>query len=356
MCYKAINNLMELPDCFAVSNKVYEIIMAKNDSPVPVYEYPSKALILYKYPKLAILNRDQASYERFMSIIYEDSQKMIFTNEIFRSLDSVKDLFTAVKSLAEVSVVFRSNNQQDAKLEQFIEQFVQSNVEAAEKAYQQTMDDRDEPEEDCDESELDEWVQNLRVDALQGWQCADELGNVVKVLAPARVLEPQLIALVRSLGAGIFSAAILRELMICGQADKKLLADEFYAAFLNYYVESSVKDRPVAQFLYQCAALDGNKTVKRATNFQDLVSDIQDGIQMAFMLQVAVNYIPEMMEPCMAWVQQHPDANGYVAIAKTLVRGMKAGKISGNFANNCMLWLKAQEENSRIDPALLKEL
>lgn len=77
---------------------------------------------------------------------------------------------------------------------------------------------------------------------------------------------------------------------------------------------------------------------------------------MAFMLQVAVNYVPEMMEPCMAWVQQHPDSNGHVAIAKTLVRGMKAGKISGNFANNCTLWLKDQEENSRIDASLLKEL
>lgn len=64
---------------------------------------------------------------------------------------------------------------------------------------------------------------------------------------------------------------------------------------------------------------------------------------MAFMLQVAVNYIPEMMEPCMAWVQQHPDANGYVAIAKTLIRGIKTGKVTENFANNCILWLKNQE-------------
>lgn len=55
--------------------------------------------------------------------------------------------------------------------------------------YQQTQDDKDEPEEDCDESELDEWIQDLRVDALPCWQCSDELGNVIKVLAPHRILE-----------------------------------------------------------------------------------------------------------------------------------------------------------------------
>ena len=114
---------------------------------------------------------------------------MIFNGENFRSLDDVKDLFAAVKSLAEIAVIFRNNNQGDTKLEQYIEQFIQANIEFAEKAYQRTLDDNEEPEEDCDESELDQWVQELRVDALQCWQCADELDNVVKVLAPHRILE-----------------------------------------------------------------------------------------------------------------------------------------------------------------------
>ena len=65
---------------------------------------------MYKYPKLAVLNNDQNSYQRFMSIIYEDSQTMIFNSEIFRALDNVKDLFIAVKSLAEVAVIFRNNS------------------------------------------------------------------------------------------------------------------------------------------------------------------------------------------------------------------------------------------------------
>lgn len=73
--------------------------------------------------------------------------------------------------------------------------------------------------------------------------------------------------MVRNLGPGIFSATILKELMLCDQVNKKLIVDEFYTAFLNYYAESSVKDRPVAQFLYQCAVLDDNKTIKRVTNF-----------------------------------------------------------------------------------------
>lgn len=45
---------------------------------------------------------------------------MIFNSENFRSLDDIKDLFAAVKSLAEIAVMFRNNNQEDAKLEQYI--------------------------------------------------------------------------------------------------------------------------------------------------------------------------------------------------------------------------------------------
>lgn len=44
-----------------------------------------------------------------MSIIYQDSQTMIFNNEGYRSLDDIKNLFTAVKSLAEIAVTFRKN-------------------------------------------------------------------------------------------------------------------------------------------------------------------------------------------------------------------------------------------------------
>ena len=62
MCHKAINNLMELPEFFSVSGKVYEIIMNNEDATMLTYQYPSKALILYKYPKLAVLNNDQSSY------------------------------------------------------------------------------------------------------------------------------------------------------------------------------------------------------------------------------------------------------------------------------------------------------
>lgn len=58
MCYKAINNLMELPQFFSVSNKVYDIVMSPDNNSISVYQYSSKALILYKYPKLAVLNND----------------------------------------------------------------------------------------------------------------------------------------------------------------------------------------------------------------------------------------------------------------------------------------------------------
>lgn len=141
------------------------------------------------------------------------------------------------------------------------------NVDFAEKSYQTAIDDITEPEEDCDEDELDDWIQEIRTEAIPCWQCADELEKVVKVLAPRRILEKQLIAIARNIGAGIFSAIILKQLMLCDQVDKKLIVDEFYNAFLNYYVESNVRDRPVAQFLYQCAKLENNKTIKRVTNF-----------------------------------------------------------------------------------------
>ena len=83
---------------------------------------------------------------------------MIFSDHIYRSLNDVKDLFTAVKSLADVAVIFRNNNQEDAKLEQYIEQFVKANIDFAEKLYQTTIDNVDEPEEDCEEDELDDWT------------------------------------------------------------------------------------------------------------------------------------------------------------------------------------------------------
>ena len=48
------------------------------------------------------------------------------------------------------------------------------------------------------------------MEAIQCWQCADELEKVVKVLAPRRILEKQFIAIARNIGAGIFSATILK--------------------------------------------------------------------------------------------------------------------------------------------------
>ncbi|CAL6017298.1 Conserved_hypothetical protein [Hexamita inflata] len=316
-CLKALENLLKtLP--IEMKKYVSTILTVIEEAQFNNFEYTRVAQIIFQLPKVAIANKDEQMYVQAIELIQNQIKQQILDESIFRSVDEIMQLFSAIEYLVD-AVVLQPNDDICQTIAQTIDCLITKARSSFEKAMEEFNIALQENDEDDEENGVnaEEQEEDMMAECAVYWQSANPLSNIAYKLIKSNQMTQYLIELATKYSPDVYSSSILTQFMKLSQQTKPII-EKFFKQFYNYYVEADIKDRPVSQFLYECVKFD-SPVIKKTVKIEDLAQDIQDGFQFAFLLQSVVKFQhSEALQFCIQWLEQNPECNAKKLIVKTL--------------------------------------